>query len=806
MADSNIGALPLASTIADDSLLVMEQQGTAMKVTGQQLKEYAKQGVELEFQEDLAASQAAANRAQSAVQAVEDMTVEAKTLSSGQPATVSKTIKNGKVNLSFGLPMGEQGIPGPSGQTGPRGPRGEPGNGLTVLGHYDTEAALRASVTAPEAGDSYSVGVNLPYDIYIFDGVSGDWRNYGPLSGGGIPSKDAVISEGGASLVMQGAFDSAPHVVTFTDEEQPPLTAEDVAYDNGSSVKEEIDSLKSSVSDGKQVVASAITDKGVPTAQDATFAQLAENIAQITTDSDTSDATATPGDILGGKTAYTASGKVEGIIPSLPAQTIVPGTSSKTIANGQYLAGTQTIQGEPNLTSGNIKKGVSLFGVAGALETSFAAVLTVTADTGAVVTATCGDTSVEALSTTGTVVMELPVEGTWKVTAVRGMAQYNTVTLEVSNHYNAALTAALHVQRLMTATPLSVARDGLTASHAGGYALFGGGERAPTLSNNGYSIGDSGSFPIDAYDAELVHSDLSSVMEQSITRRDLAAASVGDYALFGGGQRYVTTSTGGSGGSIPVMQYSSVGDVLSVDSGLVISSATQLSDARHSLAAATVGNYALFCGGVNRQRLDNSFDFVGKGLATVDAYNKSLTRSTPTQLSSTYSSRLAGAANTNYAIFFNGGPMDAYSKGLTRTIVSTGLSRVLMHPSSATAGNYVLFAGGYNVAAGYVPTVDAFDLFLTRTTAEPLISPRESAAGATIRGFAVFGGGDTIDKYRNRVVDVYDPYLVRTNPDSLIPSRENLAAVSVGDYLLFGGGKISSSGRVTGTVDVYQYT
>ena len=47
------------------------------------------------------------------------------------------------------------------------------------------------------------------------------------------------------------------------------------------------------------------------------------------------------------------------------AQTITPGTSDKTIASGRYLTGTQTIKGDANLTAGNIKNGVSIFGVAG---------------------------------------------------------------------------------------------------------------------------------------------------------------------------------------------------------------------------------------------------------------------------------------------------------------------------------------------------------------------------------------------------------------------------------------------------------
>lgn len=50
------------------------------------------------------------------------------------------------------------------------------------------------------------------------------------------------------------------------------------------------------------------------------------------------------------------------------AQTIMPGTSDKTIASGRYLTGTQTIKGDSNLAAGNIKKGVSIFNVSGEYE------------------------------------------------------------------------------------------------------------------------------------------------------------------------------------------------------------------------------------------------------------------------------------------------------------------------------------------------------------------------------------------------------------------------------------------------------
>ena len=80
---------------------------------------------------------------------------------------------------------------------------------------------------------------------------------------------------------------------------------------------------------------------------------------------DTSDATATASDILLGKTAYVNDSKITGIITTKESQEYTPSTSNQTIEAGVYLNGIQTIKGDANLISENIKNGVSIFGVTG---------------------------------------------------------------------------------------------------------------------------------------------------------------------------------------------------------------------------------------------------------------------------------------------------------------------------------------------------------------------------------------------------------------------------------------------------------
>ncbi len=91
------------------------------------------------------------------------------------------------------------------------------------------------------------------------------------------------------------------------------------------------------------------------------------------------DADITASKMLSGIIGYRNTGKIIGSIQSQAAQTITPGTTDKTIASGKYLTGTQTIKGDPNLLSENIKEGIEIFGIPGGYKAGSVAQGTVTA-------------------------------------------------------------------------------------------------------------------------------------------------------------------------------------------------------------------------------------------------------------------------------------------------------------------------------------------------------------------------------------------------------------------------------------------
>lgn len=65
---------------------------------------------------------------------------------------------------------------------------------------------------------------------------------------------------------------------------------------------------------------------------------------------------------------HAGSGRVSQSVATKGAQTFTPGRSNQSISANQWLSGAQTIIGDPNLVSGNIREGVTLFGTRGSLK------------------------------------------------------------------------------------------------------------------------------------------------------------------------------------------------------------------------------------------------------------------------------------------------------------------------------------------------------------------------------------------------------------------------------------------------------
>ena len=234
-----------------------------------------------------------------------------------------------------------------------------------------------------------------------------------------------------------------------------------------------------------------------------------------------------------------------------------------------------------------------------------------------------------------------------------------------------------------TATGLSQGRNSLAATTVGSYGLFGGGM--------GYIFGGSYFATVDAYNTSLVRSTPTAL---SKARGALAATTVGSYGLFGGGRysdRYASAT---------VDAYST---------SLVRSTLTALSQARDGLAATTVGSYGLFGGGADKD---------ASASATVDAYSTSLVRSTLTALSQARGG-LAATTVGDYGLFggrWNFGDsftivesatVDAYNTSLVRS-TPTALSKARGALAATTVGSYGLFGGGG--ANNGLATVDVYNL------------------------------------------------------------------------------------------------
>ena len=280
---------------------------------------------------------------------------------------------------------------------------------------------------------------------------------------------------------------------------------------------------------------------------------------------------------------------------------------------------------------------------------------------------------------------------------------------------------------------LSLARYYITGGSIGDYALFAGGEARIEVD---YTLKSTAVDNVDAYNSSLTQSRKSLYHYQQET----VSASNGTYLLFGGGR---------------ARDSEIVGYVDSFNASLTRNNRTSLSIARHSLNAASAGSYILFAGG-------NSTSYTSMS-AQVDVYDSSLSRST-----------------------------------------GTNLSRSRYYLGAGSINNYAVFAGGYemyNGAQANSSAVDAYDSSGTKlSTVSGLSSARRSPYGVTLGDNLMFCGGSS-----TTIVDIYDPSLTRKAGTELSVARDGSGgATTVGNYALIAGGWKSNPSSYTDVVDVYK--
>lgn len=235
MADATIGSLPALSALDDNSLLVAEQNGSAQKLSGAQVKSFAReaaaseaakaaqaasdansaksaaQSAQTEAENAKKSASTAATSAASARDAILNMIVSAITLEHGKPATVSKSVVGEVFKLTFGLPRGE------------KGEAGSPGRGITSI-------TLKSGTHAAGTTDTYTITFtdNTTYDFQVTNGANGLSPTITTSKSGKVTTVTVVDANGTQSFEINDGADGLGSGDMHTSTYDPKGKAQDI--------------------------------------------------------------------------------------------------------------------------------------------------------------------------------------------------------------------------------------------------------------------------------------------------------------------------------------------------------------------------------------------------------------------------------------------------------------------------------------------------------------------------------------------------------------------------------------------------
>lgn len=282
----------------------------------------------------------------------------------------------------------------------------------------------------------------------------------------------------------------------------------------------------------------------------------------------------------------------------------------------------------------------------------------------------------------------------------------STGTTTLVETYNKSLVRS-------TATGLATLKYSPGSGSNGSYAIFAGGQS------------DYGALKdVDAYNASLTKTRPADLRAYST---GLTGTGIGQYVLFAGGLN--------SNGS-----YADLVNVDTYNRSLTKGVATNLSAARSGLSAASNGTHACIMGGsaTNSSTWETTFP------TNVDAYNTSLTRTSHTGISVGREKGAAGCTG-NYILFAGGqlsnysasNAVDAYNRSLTRSTTTMSIGRMEM--TGTSNGGFALFAGNTN------QSVEIFNDKLVRTVMSCPSGLHQLGSAGYVGDYMLVAGGVIFD-------------------------------------------------------------